>query len=374
MTKKHLLYLALEAPREGQASYAHIHEIIAGLERRGWSVDLFAPGYSGQWKRPTLLRRLLEYLCLQWRLMRAFEDGQKVYVRSHFLAFPAALWARLRAAPIVHENNGPYADVAIAYPWAAPFSGIIAWMWRKQYQWADRVITVTPQLAGWLKDQGIPTPIEVVPNGANTDLFHPDAAALPDTPSLPGRYALFFGGLARWQGIPTLLAAKQSPQWPDGVDLVIVGDGDERPSVERAAASDTGLHYLGRLPYKALPAVIAGSLCGLVPKNAGGDRAGTGLFPLKVFETLACGVPAVVSDFPGQGDLVRENECGLAVPAEDPEALARAVARLSSDPEGSDSMGSRGREAIVRAHSWDIRAGATEECLNRIPAPDQNAP
>lgn len=362
--RRHLLYLALEAPREGQASYAHIHEIVAGLERRGWSVDLFVPSYSGQWNRPGLARRIIEYLRIQWRLMRAFEEGQAVYVRSHFLAFPASLWARLRGAPIVHEINGPYEDVAIAYAWAKPLAGIIKWMWRKQFQWADRLITVTPQLADWIAGQGVATPVDVVPNGANTDLFHPDARCDLD---LPDRYAVFFGGLARWQGIPTLLAAKAAPEWPEGVDLVIVGDGPERPAVEAAAATDTNIHDLGRQPYRVLPGIVAGSICGLVPKNNLGDRTGTGLYPLKVFETLACGVPAVVSDFPGQADLVRDNDAGLAVPAEDPTALAKAVAGLAAELEGVKAMGARGRTAIVEAHSWDIRAGQTMETLQKLP-------
>ena len=353
---KHLLYLALEAPREGQASYAHIHEIVGGLERRGWTVDLFVPSYSGQWRRPGLVSRMIEYARLQWRLMLAFEDGQALYVRSHFLAFPTSAWARIRGVPIVHEINGPYEDVAIAYAWARPLSGLIKWMWRKQFQWAGRLITVTPHLADWVRDQGVSTPVDVVPNGANTELFHPDA---PCDLDLPDRYAVFFGGLARWQGIPTLLAAKATPDWPKGVDLVIVGDGPERPAVEAAAAADPGIHDLGRQPYRILPGIVARSICGLVPKNNLGDRTGTGLYPLKVFETLACGVPAIVSDFPGQADLVRDNDAGLAVPAEDPPALARAVAELTADPGRTGAMGERGRAAIVSAHSWDIRAEAT---------------
>ncbi len=361
--RKHLLYLALEAPREGQASYAHIHEIVGGLQRRGWIVDLFVPSYSGHWKRPGLARRMMEYLRLQWRMMRAFEDGQAVYVRSHFLAFPTTLWAHLRAAPIIHEINGPYEDVAIAYAWARPLTGIIRWMWRKQFQWAGRLITVTPQLADWIRAQGITTPVDVVPNGANTELFHPDAACDVD---LPARYAVFFGGLARWQGIPTLLAAKASAGWPKGVDLVIVGDGPERPAVETAAAADPGIIDLGRQPYRVLPGIVAKSICGLVPKNNLGDRTGTGLYPLKVFETLSCGVPAVVSDFPGQADLVRDNDCGIAVPAENPDALAEAVAALSADPTRAAHMGRRGRDAIVAAHSWDIRAKDTAVSIQAL--------
>ena len=367
MTGRHALYLALEAPREGQASYAHIHEIIAGLTRRGWAVELFAPSYSGRWKRPSLPLRLVEYLRIQWRLMRAFEDGQAVYVRSHFLAFPVSLWARLRGAPIVHEINGPYEDVAIAYRWATPLAGIIKWMWRTQFQWADRLITVTPQLADWVRDQRVTTPVGVVPNGANTDLFHPGAHCPAEVQALlPDRYAVFFGGLARWQGIPTMLSAKLSPKWPDGVALVIVGDGAERDAVVAAALADPTIHYLDRQPYRTLPGIVAGSLCGLVPKNAGGDRAGTGLYPLKVFETLACGVPAVVSDFPGQADLVRDNDCGLAVPAENPDALAAAVAEIAADPKTAQAMGARGRTAIAAAHSWDIRGGMTGDILDNM--------
>lgn len=374
MTDKRLIYLALEAPREGQASYAHIHEIIAGLERRGWRVTLFAPSYSNRWTRPSLPLRMIEYLRLQWQLMRAFEDGERVYVRSHFLAFPASLWARLRGAPIVHEINGPYEDVAIAYRWAASFAGVIKWMWRAQFRWADRLITVTPQLADWVRAQGVATPVDVVPNGANTDLFHPDAPEPEEEPDLPPAYAIFFGGLARWQGIPTMLAAKALTDWPDGVGLVVVGDGAERAAIEASAAGDTAIRYLGRRPYRDLPGLIAGAVCGLVPKNSGGDRAGTGLYPLKVFETLACGVPAVVSDFPGQGDLVKNNDCGIVVPAEDPLALAQAVAALAANPDRAKAMGRRGREVIAAHHSWDIRAGATEETLNKVGAPDQNAP
>ena len=48
--------------------------------------------------------------------------------------------------------------------------------------------------------------------------------------------------------------------------------------------------------------------------------------PLKLFETLACGIPAIVSELPGQADLIREGRCGLVIPCNDPTALARAVA------------------------------------------------
>ncbi|MEQ9560238.1 MAG: glycosyltransferase family 4 protein [Rhodospirillales bacterium] len=363
MNNRRLIYLALEGPVEGQASFAHVHEICNGLRRRDWTVDLFVPRYSHQWNRPMLFFRLAEYILVQWRLMRAYEEGQIIYVRSHFLSFPTALWARLRGAPIIHEINGPYEDVVLAYPWVRPFYGMISWIWRKQFKWADALITVTPRLRDWVLGQIGPKPITVIPNGADTDLFRPDAAR---SISLPDRYAVFFGGLARWQGIPTLLAAKRSPLWPADVVLVIAGDGPETASIQHAVTEDSGIIHLGRIPYRTLPGIVAGSLCGLVPKNNFGNRTLTGLLPLKLFETLACGVPTVVTDFPGQADLIRDFDCGITIPDGNPDSLAAAVARLAADPAEAKAMGRRGRDAIVSGHSWDVRAAQTSDTLETV--------
>lgn len=52
--RRRMAYLCLQATREGQASYAHVHEIIKGLEHRGWEVQLFEPVY-GQGKPPGIV-------------------------------------------------------------------------------------------------------------------------------------------------------------------------------------------------------------------------------------------------------------------------------------------------------------------------------
>ena len=87
-----------------------------------------------------------------------------------------------------------------------------------------------------------------------------------------------------------------------------------RPEVEQAALKTPRLQYLGRLPYREVGAVVAGAAASLVPKIRDNDRNETGLFPVKLFEIMACGVPAIVSDYPGQADLVRRGRCGLVVP------------------------------------------------------------
>jgi glycosyltransferase involved in cell wall biosynthesis len=85
--------------------------------------------------------------------------------------------------------------------------------------------------------------------------------------------------------------------------------------------------------------------------------------PLKLFEALACGTPAIVTDLRGQADLVRTGECGLVVPVGDAEALARAVAELARDGERRNRLGSAGARLIAAEHSWDARAADTADIL-----------
>lgn len=363
MTRR-LLYLSLEAPSEGQAAYTHVVEIISGLRRQGWTVQLFAPSYAGTSKpQPGLLGKLSEFTRTQARLWRFRQPGDVIYVRSHFLAAPIALLAYLTRVPIVHEVNGPYEDLFISHGWTRNLAGILSSIQRWQYRVADTLIAVTPHLRQWLLDQLPGKSIHVIPNGANTGMFHPEATT---ERVLPERFVVFFGGFARWQGIETMLAAVDLPEWPTDVSLVIVGDGQQRDIVAEAAGRQRRLVWLGRLPYNEVPGIVCRAIASLVPKNRQGNREETGLFPLKIFETIACGTPAIVTDFPGQADLVRESGCGIVIPPEDPEALAQAVAKLAADPEAARQLGARGPALIQSEHSWQRRAEQTDEVLLNV--------
>ncbi len=348
-----VLYLCLQVTRQGQASYAHVHEIIDGLRAEGMHVDLFEPGYADV--SPGAFGRMREFLRVQRRLRDHLADADVVYVRAHFAALPTARAARKAGLPVVQEVNGPYEDLFIAWPWTRHAAQLFIWMMRTQYANASAVITVTDGLKRWLESEAGRADVHVIPNGANIEVFHPEA----QRPSgLPERYAVFFGALAPWQGIETALEAVGLPGWPTGVSLVIAGAGTAQEAVEDRAKVDPRVVYLGTLPYTDVPGVVAGALCGLSPQIEIG-RSATGLSPLKLYETLACGTPVVVTDFPGQAELVRDNSVGHVIPPADPAALAAAVRALADDEDTRIAMGTRGRELVVRAHSWRARARAT---------------
>jgi len=254
--------------------------------------------------------------------------------------------------PVVQECNGPYEDLFIAYPRLRIARPIFDAMQRWQYGHASAIVAVAEGLAGWLRQEAGHDRVVTIGNGANTDVFSPDA---PRLPGLPERFAVFFGQFPPWQGISSLLEAVGLPAWPSGLPLVFVGDGAMQPDVEAAVAEMPGrVLYVGRLPYAEVAEVVAHATASFVPMVA--PERETMFSPLKLYESMACGVPVVASDVVGISEVVNESRCGILFPAGDARAIAEATARIVGDPIAAREMGLRGREAAVSRFSWRARA------------------
>lgn len=360
--QRRLAYLSLQATTEGQAAHAHVYGIADGLRKLGWHVDVFEPTYESA--RPGIFERLREWGRVQRRMRAELAEADVVYMRSHFASLPTALAAMRRGIPFVQEVNGTWEDMYLAWPWTRYIARFFIAAVRAQWKRASALVVVTQDLADWaVKEAGRDVPARTIPNAADTNVFGPEG----NVPAgLPSRYVVFVGALAAWQGLPTLIDATREPGWPGDVHAVIVGDGVERSTVMQAMRDGLPVTYLGRLPYHEVPGVIRGSIAALSPQNAGGGRSNTGLSPVKVYEALACDVPVIVTDYPGQADLVRDMRCGLVVEPENPAELASAVARLAADPDAARGMGRRGGGAVRRWHSWDSRAAQTDDLLRPL--------
>lgn len=68
-------------------------------------------------------------------------------------------------------------------------------------------------------------------------------------------------------------------------------------------------------------------------------------------EAMSCGVPVVVSAVGGLRELVPDGVCGIQVPPDDPDSLARVLAMLHQAPSLREAMGQAARERIVREFS-----------------------
>lgn len=151
----------------------------------------------------------------------------------------------------------------------------------------------------------------------------------------------FVGRLVPVKNVPMLIAAfaRVSTRLPKAV-LLVVGDGPERPAIERAIR-DQGLTDRVRLlgwredlarVYSAI------DICVLSSRNEG--------TPVALIEAMAAGRPVAATRVGGVVDLV-DDETGILVPSDDADALSNAMVELARNPELRARMGERGRQRAV---------------------------
>ncbi len=166
-----------------------------------------------------------------------------------------------------------------------------------------------------------PARVEVLPNPAPAGVELPPREVLRRRLGIEGFTLVFAGRLTAQKALEVAFAAVERCE---GATLLVAGDGPERERLERLAGPC--VRFLGPLERRAVLELFAAADAALLSSSWEN-------FPHTVVESLAAGTPVVATDVGGVGEVVRDGENGLLVPAGDVEALAAAVSRLAGDPE-----------------------------------------
>ncbi len=152
--------------------------------------------------------------------------------------------------------------------------------------------------------------------------------------------ACYTGGISESRGEKVMVEAMK------GVDGKLVLAGRRNDKSENGGGYD----YLGVLDRSGVNALYADAVVGLVLlqplENYRTSR------PIKMYEYMAAGLPVVASNFPEWRSIIEENGCGLCVPADDPEAVGRAISIFIDDRNYAQEVGIRGRRAIEEKYNW----------------------
>jgi len=106
-----------------------------------------------------------------------------------------------------------------------------------------------------------------------------------------------------------------------------------------------------RVPFPHVKTILRGARTGIVPlPDVAKFRANV---PMKLFEYLAAGVPAVASDLPGTRALLDGSDAAVLVPPGDHAAFADALAGLLRDPARAAALAHRGRAAVEDRFHWE---------------------
>jgi teichuronic acid biosynthesis glycosyltransferase TuaC len=220
---------------------------------------------------------------------------------------------------------------------------------------ADGLLAVSDALKARMEALGMPAgKIAVHHTGVDAALFHPrDRAEAKAALGVAGPLVVTTGALIPVKGHRLALAA--IGQVPEAT-WIVVGDGPERPTLEKLARERgvaERVRFLGSRPHEALPALLAAADVLLHSSER------EGLANVWV-EALACGTPIVVTDTGAAHEVVDRREAGRVVPRE-ANAIAAALRALIADPPPQDAV----RQAAER-FSWERNADELAAHLERI--------
>jgi glycosyltransferase involved in cell wall biosynthesis len=165
---------------------------------------------------------------------------------------------------------------------------------------------------------------------------------------------LFVGRLVERKGVAHLIEALGQLKNQNRTQLVVVGEGPERPRLE-ARARELGLSdrvvFRGRISDAELRRAYEMADVFVLPAvlDARGDTEGLGVVLL---EAMNYGVPVIASRIGGIVDIVTDNETGILVPPGDAAALAGALQALLVDVSRARQLGEAGRRRLAERFSW----------------------
>ena len=162
-------------------------------------------------------------------------------------------------------------------------------------------------------------------------------SAIPHQPFIPWKAQpiqpesrlrlLYLGAMGRSYDLETLLDAvtKMNRDTPK-VELVLVGDGEKRTSLE--ARKVAGVRFTGYQHGAELDAEMRNADLGIVPFF---ERSGVAV-PYKAGDYLAYGLP-ILSTLPGElAELITHYQCGQNYTAGDSHSLIQAISAYQNDP------------------------------------------
>ncbi|HEX5052535.1 MAG TPA: glycosyltransferase, partial [Planctomycetota bacterium] len=219
---------------------------------------------------------------------------------------------------------------------------------------ADAVLAVTAVLGDLLVEAGARRErVHVIGNGADPERYGPAAraaaAALRERLGVPrGAFVLGFVGYVReWHRLDLVLEVMARPAFAELV-LVLMGRGPALAALQqRAAALGVGdrVRALGSVPAELLPAHVLACDGALVP--AINEYAS----PLKLFDSLAAGVPTLAPDQPNLRETVESGRTALLFRPGSADDLALQLHRLVHDRGFARQLGEAGRQALCE-HRW----------------------
>lgn len=298
-----------------------------------------------------------------------------VYGTSPVIQAYAGLWLRLvkRARLVLWvQDLWPQALAATGFVRSRFLLRLVGAAVNVLYRRCDLILAQSRAFVPLIEDRAGGTPVRYFPNPGE----HSGASAAAPAPALPDSFnVVFAGNLGKAQALETVVEAARMLRSDPDIQITLFGSGSMEAWIagEIAAAGLPNLGLGGRLPPEAMPAVYRQASALLL--TLVDDEMIAQTVPSKLQSYLGAGVPIVAAVNGEAARIVTEAGAGVSCQAEDPAALAGAIAALKAMPaEERRAMGEAGRRFFDSNYRPQELARQLLERLGEVAADGKTAP
>ncbi|MFH1213224.1 MAG: glycosyltransferase family 4 protein [Candidatus Neomarinimicrobiota bacterium] len=386
----HIFYFCFEKISQKGSANTHVIEVVENFAKRGHRVTLFLPRLDRQMQTMTTGRiefvyvpvfnlRLMTWILYDlysfvFLLKYAIRHRPDIVYFRETQSWVPLFFAKLIRCKIIIEVNGWVIDELKMVGYSRWKLKVLEVSQRFNFRHAHGIITVSPGITELARQTYRLKPhiLTTIPNGTNPERFLPLDMTETKTRlklEINRDYVGFLGSCYPYHGLENLINAaplvlREIPE----VRFIIAGEGVSR-SYWQKLVSDLGLTekflFPGLIPTEnAVDWINSFTICVAPWHKVYMDDIGVS--PLKLFDYMACGRPVAVSHIKGVTEIVEAHRCGFAIDVENPEIFAEHLLILLRDRNLRESMGKRGREGILRDHTWQITKQKILHFIDRI--------
>lgn len=241
-------------------------------------------------------------------------------------------------------------------------------LYRLALPYADRVISLSPELAERLETEyGVkPSQRVLVPLGVDTERFDPAAYPTERDETID---CVYLGSVRLHRGLECCIEALGNGAHRDQIDFHIIGGGpDEEIAQLKELAAQHGvtdtLTWHGFVDHDDIPAHLAEMDVAVSPYPA--HERYLVMSPAKVYEYLAMGLPVICSELPAHRQLLTDGTTGFFFQPGNATALADQFERVRSlSPEAVTEDREQAR-AIAVENDWQERIATVTATVSAV--------
>lgn len=364
-------YLGRELIKRGKditiisASFSHLfhakpqgrQEVLDGVRYRWVKV----PQYKDSHDKMRILKWFMFSVKLFFLLLSGLPRPDVIVVSpmAPFPILPGYFLAKLFRCKLVYEVKDIWPLTLIelgGYSPSHPFIRLMSWFELFALHKSDLIVSNLQNYGAHIRNLGINRDFSWISNGIDLDEVKPAEPLAPEVVAkVPkGKFIVGYAGtVGLANALEYFLAAKKYIENSDIV-FVVVGNGKIKAALE-AQFNSEDIIFLPAIPktqIKSLLSLFDACYIGLKKEQL----FQYGVSPNKLFDYMYSGKP-IIHAISTKNDIVSLSGCGIAIEAEDSQAIANAVEeiyRMSS--EDRDKMGQRGRDYVIKNFTYSALA------------------